>query len=253
MKEQERAVTILLVLLIIFLMFRVSTYNIIVPNEHHIGTTDDAIHLVGSKPVSPLLTESVTYEFLDTLARLKGVESVGDILMVDFQGMSVQEVSEMLQGVNVDELIAYVKTKGYDNPEVDPYDKELLLHESLNTIRDDGTGIDCTKCKWKQHTTTTPQGIVVDSGIKQCVYEGNGYEVDCNPGICNPIDGKDPWPDIDPWTPSDVLEKSWECGKGKVSIQEGRCLAYDKIDPTKCVEHERLYSDYTPVTPVLNN
>ena len=249
-KQQERVVTILLVLLIIYLLFRVANYRIIVPNEHRIGTTDDAIHLVGSKPVSPLLTESVTYEFLDTLARLKGVDSVGDILMVDFQGMSVQEVSEMLQNVNVDELIAYVKSKGSEKPQSNPFDKELLLHESLNTFRDEGTGIDCTKCEWKQHTTTTPQGNVVDSGIKQCVYEGDGYEVDCNPGICNPIDGKDAWPDVDPWTPSDVLTKSWGCDNGEVSIQEGHCLAYDDDKPPNCVEHQRIYSDYTPV---LNN
>ena len=243
-------VKIFVIVILVFMLFRKAAYSIIVPNEHKIGTTDDAIHLVGSSPVSPLLTESITYEFLDTLARHKGTDGVDDLLMVDFQGMSVGEVSELLQSMNVDELIEFLKSKGYPNAQRDAFATELFLNESLGNIRDEGTGIDCTQCKWKQFTTTTPDGNVVNSGIKQCVYEGDGYEVDCNPGICNPIKGKDPWPNVDPWEPSAELKTSWACDNGNVASSEGRCLAYSNDDPTKCIEFERTYADYTPV---LNN
>ena len=253
MKKQQYNILIWMIIgwVIISLAYRKAAYSDM-PMTHKIGTTDDAIRLIGSQPVSPLLTESVTYEFLDTLARMKGAKSVDALLITDFPGMTVNQVTTLFANLNVDELIQYLQAQGYPEPAIDQFEKELLLNKDMDSIRKEGTGIDCTKCKWKQHTTTTPEGRVVNSGIKQCVYEGDGYEVDCNPGICNPINGVDPWSNEDPWTPSATLQTSWGCSNGKVSFTKGKCLAYDKDDPTECIETERIYSDYVPTTPVLN-
>ena len=236
MKKQQYDILLWMIIgwVIISLLYRKATYNIIIPDVHVLGTTDDAIRLVGSKPVSPILNESVTYEFLDTLARLKGADSVDDILMVDFEGMSVNQVSAIMSNINVDELIAYVKSQGYGEPEIDAYEKELILHEGIDRMRKEGTGIDCTKCIWKNN---------------RCVNENN---ISCTPGVCSPINGEDPWPNMDPWTPTATLENSWGCSGGKATTNKGRCLSYDKEDPTKCVKFERLYQDYVSNTPVLN-
>ena len=240
MNKFQDAIIVILLVSILWLLQKKSTYQIVIPNEHAIGTVDDAIQLVGGKPVSPLLNESVVYEFLDTLARIKGANDASELLFTEFDGKSVQEVSAMLANVNVEQLISTLTAiEPADLNDIDLFEQELILNASGDKSN---TGIDCTLCKWKQPTTT--------SGIKQCVYEGDGYEMDCNPGTCKPLNGKDPWPNTDPWEPSEELKASWACGDGKVSSSKGRCLTYSNDDSTNCLEFEHTYVDYTPV---LNN
>ena len=89
-KDKFQDIVILsLIIGIFYLFYRSARYSIIVPNEHVLGTEDDAIQLTGGKSVSPLLTESVTYELIDTLAKLKGAQDASELLVTDFHGRSI--------------------------------------------------------------------------------------------------------------------------------------------------------------------
>lgn len=129
MKKFQDIIIVALLLGILWLLRNRSTYQIIVPNEHVIGTEDDAIQLVGGKPVSPLLDEAVVYEFLDTLARLKGANDASELLATDFGGKSIKDVSAMLENVNLEQFIATLTAiEASDLNEIDPFEQELILN-----------------------------------------------------------------------------------------------------------------------------
>ena len=132
MKKNVQDVLIgILLLTILFLLIRKSPYLLVVPNEHVIGTEDDAIQLIGGQPVSPLLTESVVYEFLDTLARLKGASDVSELLVTDFDGKSIGDVTAMLENVNIEQFIATLTAvEPSELNEIDPFEQELILNAS---------------------------------------------------------------------------------------------------------------------------
>ena len=233
-KEYKEFVILLLIVVSVYFLFRKSTYQIIVPNEHNIGTDDDTILLVGAKPVSPLLTESVTYEFLDTMARLKGADSANEILMVDFEGMTTEEVTELLSNTNVDQLISIIKSMSEKPPEKDKFAHEISIDKFRYDVTEEGSGIDCTKCEWNE---------------QKCVYDSNGTMINCNPGVCKRMGNiSHPWPDASPWKPHPELETKWGCKGGKVVLDDDRrCIKWDTdVDPIKCVKYDYDYQSYVP-------
>ena len=255
MKQQDIIIVFVVILAILFLCHTRSTYQIIVPNEHEIGTNDDEITLVGGKPTSPLMTESVTYDFIDTLAKLKGAHSASEVLMFDFGGKTIQEVTDIMSTMNVDQFIATLQSMGYHVSTEDPFHKELAINKAHPVA---SKKIDCTKCKWKSYVDKDDaNNSLVDANVKkQCVYQENGVTTDCNPGLCRNINGTDPWPDVGPnWKPSSELERSWECKGGKAITNPERCAKYiyDKDNNPTCTHWTRDYNDYVLSTPVLNN
>ena len=255
MKRQDILIVLAILWLIWFLCHKQKgTYKMIVPNAHEIGTTDDMIPLVGGKPVSPLMTESVTYDFIDTLAKLKGAHDASEVLMFDFGGKTIQEVSDIMSTMNVDQFISTLQSMGYKVSTDDPFNKELSLNKAQPET---SKKIDCTKCNWKSYSDDDDaDNSLVNANVKkQCVYEEDGVTIDCNPGLCRDINGVNPWPDVGPsWKRSSALEKLWGCKGGKVITNPERCAKYDYDDdnnPT-CTEWVRDYNDYVLSTPVLN-
>ena len=220
-RQHKKIIGILLAICVIYLLFRKSKYSIIVPNEHVIGTGDDEIVLIGAQPVSPLLSESITYDFLTTLAALKGANDVGDLLMTDFQGRTVQEVQQMLEGVNLQQLITQLQQNYTTEQYLNPFEQEL----AISNANDSGTtselmsGIDCTKCKWDRT-------LGLGQKMNYCKYKENGLDLVCAPGICSPINDQDPWPNTNPWKPKEMLTSKWGCNEGKVNVDRGMFSSY---------------------------
>ena len=135
MKKFQDIIIVVLLVSILWLLQKKSTYQIVVPNEHVIGTNDDAIQLVGGKPVSPLLNESVVYEFLDTVARLKGANDASELLVTDFDGKSIQEVSAMLANVNIDQFISTLTAiEPAKLNDIDLFEQELILNTTTTPV-----------------------------------------------------------------------------------------------------------------------
>ena len=255
MKRQDIIIVLAIIGILWFLCYkRKGTYKIVVPNAHELGTSDDEIPLVGGKPTSPLMTESVTYDFIDTLAKLKGANDASEVLMFDFGGKTIQEVSDIMSTMNVDQFISTLQSMGYKVSTDDPFHKELSLNKAHPVT---SKKIDCTECKWKSYVDDDDANNSLVSGNvkKQCVYEEDGVTTDCNPGLCRDINGKNPWPDVGPnWKPSRSLDKLWGCKGGEVLRSKERCAKYKYDDENKptCTKWVRDYSDYILSTPVLN-
>ena len=129
-KDKIQDIVILtLIVGIFYLFYKTAGYNIIVPNRHEIGTDDDVIELTDARPVFNLLTESVTYELLDTLAKLKGAQNASELLMEEFNGRSIEDVTVMLQNIRVDQLINTLASLDVELIETDPFTDELNMDD----------------------------------------------------------------------------------------------------------------------------
>ena len=129
MEQIQDIIIIVLLLGILWTLYKKSPYQIVVPNEHVIGTEDDAIQLMGGKPVSPLLTESIVYEFIDTLAKLKGANDASELLATEFDGKSIADVSAMLKNINVEQFISTLTALDpKEKNEIDIFEQELILN-----------------------------------------------------------------------------------------------------------------------------
>lgn len=127
--SQDLIITIALICLIVGLQRR-STYQIMTPTVHELGTEDDLIPLVGGRPVSDSITEKVVYEFLETLAKVKGHNDVAMLLDVEFQGKTIQDVYSLMKNVNVGQFVATLNALDPEQPEdIDLFEKEIILNE----------------------------------------------------------------------------------------------------------------------------
>ena len=169
----------------------VASYQINVQNVQRFDPKqmDDGISLVAAAPVSPILNSSIVYNFLATVATLKGKRDVAQLMMMqkispDGELITVDDITESLTQIDVDELLTMLTSIKHTKPNVP-----------------DGSGkIDCTKCAWG------------DRGM--CKMEGTN--IDCSPGICQNIGDADPWAAESPWKPSEALDDAWDCKGGRV-------------------------------------
>ena len=199
--EKQYIFLLIAILALALYFYQRGTYKMVVPNAHEIGTDDDYIPLVGGKPVSPLLTESVVYDFLDTIATLKGANGPEDVAFFDFNGKTTEQVAELLQKVTIDQLMASLKEIDDTDIKTDKFYQELVKNKTHQTGKP--VKIDCSKCKWNQLLDSSNDNM-------KCKYKN----MLCAPGICKDIDGQDPW--IASGDPSIDLTSKWGCTGGEV-------------------------------------